>query len=127
MAKDPFERFEVPNEMRALAEQSMTQARKAFDGFISAASQAVATLHGQATSAQNGARDVTQKSMAFAEQNVAASFEFAQRLVRAKDPEEVMKLQSEYLNQQMKVLAEQAQELGQSTGKVIKESAKPKA
>jgi hypothetical protein len=65
--------------------------------------------------------------MAFAEQNVAASFEFAQKLVRAKDPEEVMKLQGEYLNQQMKVLAEQAQELGQSAGKVMQETTKPKA
>ena len=40
MAKDPFEQFAIPNEMRAFAEQSVAQARKAFDGFIQAANQA---------------------------------------------------------------------------------------
>ncbi len=41
MAKDPFEQFAVPNELRSFAEQSVTQARKAFEGFIQAANQAV--------------------------------------------------------------------------------------
>src|ERR1700749_4243897 len=34
MAKDPFEQFAIPNEMRSFAEQSVAQARKAFDGFM---------------------------------------------------------------------------------------------
>ena len=35
------ERFEIPSEMRAFAEKSVEQAKQAFDGFISAAHQAV--------------------------------------------------------------------------------------
>ena len=47
MAKEPFEQFAVPNELRAFAEQSVTQARKAFEGFIQGANQAVGHIHGQ--------------------------------------------------------------------------------
>ena len=79
------DRFDVPPEMRAFAEKSVEQARQAFDGFISAAHHAVNTLEGQAHTARQGAKDVTDKAMTFAEQNVASSFEFAQQLVRAKD------------------------------------------
>ena len=85
MAKDPFEQFAIPNEMRAFAEQSVAQARKAFEGFIEAANKAVGQLHGHAQAAQSGATEIAHKSMAYAEQNVAATFEFAQKLMRAKD------------------------------------------
>ena len=47
MAKDPFEQFQIPTEMRAFAEQSVAQARKAFDGFIQAANQAMGQMQGQ--------------------------------------------------------------------------------
>ena len=55
MAKEPFEQFAMPNEVRAFVEQSVAQARKAFDGFVQAANQAVAQFHGQARAARTGA------------------------------------------------------------------------
>ena len=64
--------------------------------------------------------------MTFAEQNVASSFEFAQQLVRAKDIQDVMKLQADYIKQQMQAFSEQAKELGESTTKAAKEAATPK-
>ena len=114
------DRFDVPPEMRAFAEKSVEQARQAFDGFISAAHHAVNTLEGQAQTARQGAKDVTDKAMTFAEQNVASSFEFAQQLVRAKDIQDVMKLQADYIKQQMQAFSEQAKELGISEDDVIK-------
>jgi phasin len=112
--------------MRAFAEKSVEQARQAFDGFISAAHQAVNTIEGQAQTARQGAKDVTEKAMTFAEQNVASSFEFAQQLVRAKDIQDVMKLQADYIKRQMQAFSEQAKELGESTTKAAKEAATPK-
>ena len=44
MAKEPFEQFAMPNEVRAFVEQSVAQARKAFDGFVQAANQAVGAV-----------------------------------------------------------------------------------
>ena len=82
--------FDIPQEMRAFAEKSVEQAKQAFDGFMSAAHQAVNTFEGQAETARKGAKDVTEKAIGFAERNVARSFEFAQQLVRAKDVQEVL-------------------------------------
>jgi hypothetical protein len=48
------DRFEIPPEMRAFAEKSVEQARQAFDGFISAAHNAVAAFEGQAETARKG-------------------------------------------------------------------------
>ena len=120
------DRFEIPPEMRAFAEKSVEQAKQAFDGFISAAHHAVNTIEGQAQTARQGAKDVAEKAITFAEQNVASSFEFAQQLVRAKDIQDVMKLQADYIKRQMQAFNEQAKELGESTSKAAKEAATPK-
>jgi phasin len=127
MAKDPMWNFDVPTQMRQFAEQSVEQARKAVDGFMSAAQKAVSTAEAQAATAQSSAKDVGQKAMGFAEQNIANSFEFAQRLVRAKDVQEVMALQQEYLQAQMKAMSEQAKDLGSAATKAAMDSAKPKS
>jgi phasin len=112
MAKDPMSSFEIPAEMRRLAETSVAQAKQAFDGFISAAQQAVSRVETQTAAAQAGATDMSRKAMAFASQNMAASFAFAQRLAQARDVEEVMRLQADFLRSQMQTYAEQARELG---------------
>src|ERR1700722_13141077 len=126
MAKDPFEQFAIPPEMRAFAEQSVAQARQAFDGFIKAANQAMGQFEGQAQSAGSTAHDIAHKSMIYAERNVAATFDFAQKLMHAKDASEVMALQSEYLSRQMQTISAQVQELGQSAAKMVVDTAKPK-
>jgi len=84
------DRFEIPPEMRALAEKSVEQARQAFDSFISAAHRAVSAFEGQAETARRGAKDVTENAMTFAQHNIASSFELAEQLVRARDVEEVL-------------------------------------
>jgi phasin len=117
--------FEVPREMRSLAEQSVEQARQAFDTFISAAQKAASNIEGQASAAQAGAKDVRQKAMAFAEKNVATSFDFAQKLVQAKDVEELTRLQTEFVQHQMQTLSEQAQELGQTATRAAMDAARP--
>ena len=99
MAKEPFEQFAMPNEVRAFVEQSVSQARTAFDGIAQAANQAVSQWKGQAEAARAGASEIAHKSMAFAEQNMSSTFDFAQKLMHAKDPQEVMRLQSEYPGQ----------------------------
>jgi phasin len=126
MAKEPFEQFAMPNEVRAFVEQSVAQARVAFDGIANAANQAVAQWQGQAQAARAGASEIAHKSMAYAEQNMAATFDFAQKLMHAKDPGEVMRLQQEYIARQMQTISSQTQELGQSAAKIVMDAAKPK-
>jgi len=127
MAKDPTQHFEIPTDMRAFAEKSVEQARKAFDTFISAAQGAASALEQQAAVVRSGSEDMRQRAMSFAEQNVNASFEFAQRLVRAKDMQEVAKLQSDYVKSQMEVLGEQAKELGAAASHAAQKAGKTKS
>jgi phasin len=126
MAKDPFEQFAIPSEMREFAERSVAQARQAFEGFVEAATKAVGQMHGSAQAAQSGASEIAQKSISYAEQNMAATFDFAQKLMKAKDGAEVLGLQSEFLSRQMQSLSTQVQDLGQSAAKIVVDAAKPK-
>jgi phasin len=112
MTQQPFE-FTVPPEMRALAEKSVEQARKAFDGFVNVAEQAASGFQQRAKATRAGAQDIAEKAMSFAEQNVASSFDLAQKLVAAKDIEEVVAVHAEYVRRQMAVLSEQARVLSQ--------------
>ncbi len=127
MAKDPFEQFAIPNEMRAFAEQSVVQARKAFESFIDAANEAMGQFQGRAEAAHSNASEIAHKSLAYAEKNVEATFEFTQRLMQAKDASEIMALQSDYLSKQMQALSSQVQDLGQSAAKIVVDAAKTKA
>ena len=126
MANDPTWNFDVPTQMRQFAEQSVEQARKAVDGFLTAAHKTAVTMENQASTAQSGAKDMRDKVMTLAEQNINNSFEFAQKLVRAKDIQEVMALQQEFLKQQMQAMQSQAKDIGAAATKAATDSAKPK-
>ena len=118
MAKQGNGNFEVPAEMRAFAEKSVEQAKQAFNSFISAAQHAVNTAETQAASARTGAREVSEMAIGFTQHNVASSFEFAEKLVRAKDAQELTALHAEYLKNQIAVLTEQAKQLSQQAVKL---------
>lgn len=104
--------YEVPAEMRDMAEKSVDQARKAFDTFIGAAQKAAGQADSTATTVQSGARALGDKAVTFAEQNVRSAFDYAQKIVRATDMQELMMLQSDYIRSQMSAMQEQAKEFG---------------
>jgi phasin len=117
MAKEGT-RFDIPADMLALAEKSVEQAKQAFDIFISAAQHAVSTAETQAATAQAGAKQVGELAMGFAERNIASSFEFAQKLLQAKEPKDVMAMHAEYVNTQIAALTDQAKELAKRAAKM---------
>ena len=118
MAKQGNMNYEIPAEMRALAEKSVEQARQAFETFMTAATQAASTADKQAEGARAGAKDVGELAIRFAERNIASSFEFAQQLVRAKDADEVMALHADYVKRQIATLSDQAKELTKEAAKM---------
>lgn len=111
-------KFEMPTEMRAFAEKGLEQAKTAFDAFVTAAQQAATVTQSQVMTAQSGAREISQLALRFAETNIASSFEFAQKLMRAKDPAEVASLHADYVRTQVAALGEQAQQLGRQATKL---------
>jgi phasin len=104
--------YQIPTEMRDFAEKSVEQARKAFEGFMGAAQRAAGTVEGTAETVQTNAKDLTAKAFEAAETNVNAAFELARNLVQAKDLQEVMALQTEYLKTQFSAVQSQAKDLG---------------
>jgi phasin len=118
--------FEIPAEMRNAAEHGVVQARQAFDGFMSAAQKALARMEEQAAAAQAGAKGAGERIIDFAEQNVLNAFDYAQKLVRAKDLDEMVRIQAEFVQTQMSALNAQSQELGKTAASAARE-AKDKA
>lgn len=119
-------RFEIPKDMRAMAESSFDQARKAFDKFLSTAQATAGTLEERGATVRAGAKDISGKAIVYAEKNVKASLDYAEALLKAKDLTEVMKLHSEYVQSQMRSLAEQASEMGQIVSRAAMDAVKPK-
>ncbi len=126
MAKDPFEQFAIPNEMRAFAEQSVAQAAKPSTALSRRQTRRWARCRAGPRRRIAALPKSRTSRLSYAEQNVAATFDFAQKLMSAKDAAEVMGLQSEYLSRQMQALSTQVQELGQSAAKIMVDAAKPK-
>jgi phasin len=126
MSEDTQNRFEIPKEMRSVAEASFEQARKNFEKFLASAQQAAGSFEERGTTVRAGARDISSKAIAYAERNVQASLDFAQSLLKAKDLTEVMRLHSEYVQAQIRALAEQASEMGQTVSRAAMEAVKPK-
>jgi phasin len=127
MSEEGRDRFEIPKEMRSMAEASVDQARKAFEKFVASAQQTAGAIEARGATVRASAKDISTRAVAFAEKNVAASLDFAQQLLHAKDLGDVMRLHSEYVQGQMKSLAEQASEMGQLVSRAAMEAAKPKS
>jgi phasin len=112
--------------MRAMAEASFEQVRKAFDKFMESARTTAGNIEERRDTVRAGAKEIGSKAVAYAEKNVQASLDHAQSLLKAKDVPEVMKLHSEYVQSQMRSLAEQASEMGQIVSRAAMDAAKPK-
>jgi phasin len=106
--------MEMPAEMRAFADKSVGEARKAFEGYMDAATKALGSMEKSAENIQANSRDLGRKAMGFAEDNVHASLDFIQKLASARDVQDVVRLQTEFAQRQMKNFAEQAKSLGGS-------------
>jgi phasin len=119
-------RFEIPKEMRSMAEASFEQARNTFEKFLSSAHQAAGSFEERGATARSSAKEIGSKAVAYAEKNVQASLDYAESLLKAKDLTEVMRLHSEYVQNQMRSLTEQASEMGQIVSRAAMETAKPK-
>jgi phasin len=103
-------RFEIPEQFRKAAEDSVRQARDAFGQVFDATQKAMSGMGGVWPLGE-GAGDLQRQTLAYIEENVAASFDLAQRLVQARTPEEVIALQQEYVQRQIAALTEQGKAL----------------
>jgi phasin len=127
MSDQVRDRFEIPKEMRSMAEASFAQARQTFEKILESAQATAGSMEERGATMRAGAKDISAKAIGFAETNVQASLDYAERLLHAKDLPEAMRLHSEYVQTQMRSVAEQASEMSQAVGRAAMEAARPKA
>ena len=85
MSEQGSERFEIPKDMRSMAEAGLNQARTAFEKFLAGAQQTAGTIEERSATVAAGAKDIGAKAISYAEKNVQASLDYAQALLKAKD------------------------------------------
>ena len=97
------------------------------DLFVTNARDTAGKIEERNATMRAGAKDVSAKALSYAEKNVQSSLNYAQSLLKAKDLTEVMRLHSEYVQGQMRALAEQASEMGQAVSRAAMDAVKPKS
>jgi hypothetical protein len=98
--------------MRAIAEQNLKQSKAAFDVLLTIARNAVSGVDQQAAFMRD--------SMLFAEETLKNTFDFAHKLVRMKEPQELTQIQTEFVRRQAQVLAGSGERIMQDLNDVAK-------
>jgi phasin len=105
--------FEIPQQLRELAEKNVEQARTAYGQFMDAMAQAVSAWSSASSdTVTSGFKAVQERAIQFAKENAEAGFALANELTKAKGLQDVLRLQSSFTQKQMESYARQAQELG---------------
>jgi phasin len=105
--------FEIPQQLRELAEKNVEQARAAYGQFMDAMTQAMGAWSTVPSNVMtSGFKVVQERAIQFAKENAEAGFALASDLAKAKDMQDVLTLQSRFAQAQINSYALQAQGLG---------------
>ena len=105
--------FQIPQQLRDLAEKNVEQARAAYGQLMEAMTQAArAWSIAPSTVMASGFKVVQERAIQFAKENADAGFALASELAKANDLQDVLRLQSNFAQMQMQCYARQAQDLG---------------
>jgi hypothetical protein len=115
MFGDTMRPFGIPGEMRAAAERNVEQARLAFSDYAKAAKEALSDFDEWVKDSQASAQSFARMAMGFAQRNGELAFDFAQEIVQAKDINELIQLQTEFVQEQIQALTGQLKALGEKT------------
>ena len=89
--------FEIPQQLRELAEKNVEQARTAYGQYMDAMAQAVSALSSASSdTVTSGFKAVQEQAIHFAKENAETSFTLTSELTQAKDLQNVLTLQSRY-------------------------------
>jgi phasin len=117
--------FEVPEQMRALAEKGVSQARDSYAKFKDVAETHNGTIEAVFTTASKGASEYSAKMMEMMKANTTANLDFAQELLGVRSPSEALEVWSSHARRQFEVVTGQAKELAELTQKVAAETVEP--
>jgi hypothetical protein len=98
--------------MREMAQTTLDKAKDAVSKYMVESQKMRAKVDSSVQASYSSAKEMNEKAVAFAEANVTAGFELAQRLLQAKDPQEMGAVYQGHLKEQMEKMNAQFQELG---------------
>ena len=103
---------EQAEKMREMAQTTLDKAKEAVSKYMTESQKLREKADSGVRATYTSTKEMNDKAMAFAEANVAAGFELAQRLLRAKDPQEMGAVYQNHLKEQMEKMNAQFRELG---------------
>jgi phasin len=126
---DPFSAsiipFEVPEQMRALAEKGVSQARDNYAKFKDVAESHNSAIEAVFASASKGASEYSAKLMEMMKANTTANLDFAQELIGVKTPSEALELWTAHAKKQFETFTAYSKELAELSQKVASETVEP--
>jgi phasin len=115
----------VPEAVRAIAEQTVTQSREAYETAKDTMEEAVEVLEKSIDQAGQGAAALNRKVIDNAQTNLNTGFDLAKDLASAKNIAEIMELQASYARKQFESLTAQAEEIRTLSTKIATDTTDP--
>ena len=103
---------EQAEKMREMAQTNLDKARDAVSKYMAKSQKMREKADSSIRATYSTAKEMNEKAVAFAEANVQAGFELAERLLQAKDPQEMGTVYQNHLKEQMEKMNAQFRELG---------------
>jgi hypothetical protein len=98
-----------PNDLiLSMMKKNLEQARGAMTNYLQFIEKSLST-------SPLGSSDQVKTLNGYVEKNVAATFDFSERLMHAKDFQDVVRIQTEFLETQFRVLTDQAKDVVEKT------------
>ena len=114
--------FDIPGEIRVVAQRSIAQAKLAFDSYMRLTWDASSTF--QSERRQVGVEKVRNQMMNFILRNITLRFEFCEQFVQVKDADELLRLLNDFSQSQMQIMSEQIRDQGLALSRVAIDSPK---
>jgi hypothetical protein len=121
MADNPFE---IPQNMRDLAEQNMKQAHAAYDQLTDFVTKAMGAWMGAMPSnpVAAGFKDIQDRAVAMAKKNADSAFSVVEKITKAQNLQEIVTLQTRFAQEQMQQFTAQTQELHKLIGDAVQKT-----
>jgi len=118
MADNPFE---IPQQMRDLAEQNIKQAHAAYEQLTDFVTKAMDAWMGAMPSnaLATGFKDVQGRAAEIAKKNADSAFALVEKIAKAQNLQEIVTLQTQFAQDQMKAFTTQTQELYKLIGEAF--------
>jgi hypothetical protein len=108
---------EQTEKMREMAQTTLDKAKEAVSKYMAESQKLREKADSSVRATYSTAKEMNEKAVAFAEANVQAGFELAERLLQAKDPQEMGTVYQNHLKEQMEKMNAQFRELGSMISK----------